>query len=567
MNIHLKILRYKKFIQLLSLVILCFLIYAPSLGNGFIWDDDTNLYKNPWIQTTGGLKDIWLSNKIYQYYPVNFTSFWLEHKLWGLNPSGYHAVNLILHILNVLLVFWVVRKLYARLAFPVALLFAVHPIQVETVAWITERKNLLSLFFFLSAILAYLRFDFTRRIRDYLFTVAMFAFALLSKPVAVCFIFFPALYKWWRDGKVTRREFRLSVILAAIGLFIALHTLYLEFYQVGARGSDFGLSFLERFILSARIMLFYPYKIIFPFDFVFFYPRWEVNANLWWQWLFSLAVILIAGALFIYRKKIGRGALALLIFYMISIFPVLGFLNVYGMKFSYVADHFSYLSTPALLLLICAGITFLSDRLKTKLTFLSSMAYKILIRGIFIIIIIYMCGKSIGLTKNYKNEKALWSNLVKDSPRCLVAYDSLAEEYRNIGEKEKVLDLYKKAVVINPAAQEAYYNLGNAYCDLGRNEDAIKAYERAIEINPGYLQALNNLASTYADLGQTARAIEIWNKAVQIDPGFAIAHFNLVKFYFAQKKYNLAIKHCDEIKKLGIQVDPKFLKLLESHVK
>ncbi|MDD5692828.1 MAG: tetratricopeptide repeat protein, partial [Candidatus Omnitrophica bacterium] len=206
-------------------------------------------------------------------------------------------------------------------------------------------------------------------------------------------------------------------------------------------------------------------------------------------------------------------------------------------------------------------------RLKERFAFLSSNAYKILSRGIFIIIIIYMCAKSVELTKNYKNEMVLWSNLVRENPRCLVAYDSLAEEYRNIGEKEKVLALYKKAIEINPGAREAYYNLGNAYCALGKNKDAIKAYEKAVQIDPGYLQAINNLASTYADMGSTGKAIEIWNKAVQVDPAFAIAHFNLVKFYFAQKKYDLAAKHCDELKKLGIPVDPAFLKLLESHRK
>ena len=567
MNLYLKIRQHKNIIQIILLVVLCFLIYAPSLGNGFIWDDDTNLYKNPWVQKTDGLQDIWFSHKIYQYYPVDFTSFWLEHKLWGLDPFGYHTVNLILHILNVLLVFWVVRKLYRRLAFPVALLFTVHPIQVETVAWITERKNLLSLFFFLWAILSYLRFDSTRKRRDYLLTVLMFTCALLSKSIAVCFIFFPALYKWWKDGRVARQEIRLSFTLAAIGLFLALYALYLEFYQVGARGSAFNLTFLERLALSGRIILFYPYKIIFPFNFIFFYPRWTIDVNVWWQWLFFLAAMLIPAALFIYRGRIGRGALALFIFYVISIFPVLGFLNVYGMQFAYVADHFSYLSTPGLILLICAGITLLLDRLKTRITFLSSMGYKILSRGFFILIIIYMCSKSMELTKNYKNEMVLWSNLARDNPRCLVAYDSLAEEYRDIGEKWKVVDLYKKAVSINPAAQEAYYNLGNAYCNLGNYEEAIKAYEKAIQIDPGYLQAINNLASTYADMGKIEKAIGLWNKAVEADPAFATAHFNLIRFYFAQKKYYLAIKHCDEIRKLGIPVDPEFLKLLESHRK
>lgn len=606
MNLHL-ILRHKKFIQLFLLVVVCLLIYVPSLGNGFIWDDDTNLYKNPWVQKTDGLKDIWFSSKIYQYYPVNFTFFWLEHKLWGLDPTGYHAVNLIFHILNVLLVFWVVRKLYSRLAFPVALLFAVHPIQVETVAWITERKNLLSLFFFLSAILAYLRFDSTKRIRDYLLTAAMFVLAMLSKPVAVCFIFFPALYKWWKDGAVSRREIRLSVVFAAIGLFIALLTLYLKYHNVGAQGRGFDLTFLERLALSGRILLFYPHKIIFPFDFIFFYPRWEVNVNVWWQWLFPLAVILISAALFIYRKKIGRGALALAIFYLISIFPVLGFLNVYGMNFSYVADHFSYLSTPILLLLLCASLTSLSDRLKARIGFLSSNAYKILSRGIFIIIIIYMCAKSIELTKNYKNSRSLWLNLIRVNPRAWVAYSNLAAIYANTGRTEEALDSYKKAVAFNPNFESAiglynalgnltlkmgknkeardsynkaieinpdskfnalsYYNLANAYYSIGSKAEAIKAYEKAIQVSPKYLDAINNLASAYADMGRTEKAIEIWNKAVQINPGFAIAHFNLAVFYFQRKQYNLAVKHCDKVNELGSEVDPEFLRLLKPYRK
>jgi hypothetical protein len=298
-----------KLFQVILIVFLCLLIYVPSLKNGFIWDDDDYVFKNPWIKNPEGLKVIWFTHETPQYYPLVFTTFWLEYKLWGLNPVGYHTVNLILHILNALLVFWLALKIYPRLAFIAALLFAIHPIQVETVSWITERKNLLSLFFVLGAMLAYLRFDHTRKMKDYLLPVGMFVCAILSKSVAVCFIFVPVLYEWWQCGRITWRKVRLSLVFILTGFLSALYTLYLEFYHVGAHGRAFTLPFLERLMVSGRIIFFYMYKLLFPFNFMFFYPRWAVNTAIWWQWLFPLAVGLILGALIYYRKTIGRGGI------------------------------------------------------------------------------------------------------------------------------------------------------------------------------------------------------------------------------------------------------------------
>jgi len=519
-------LRYSKFLQILLIILLCFIIYIPSLLNGFIWDDDQNLFKSPWIQGADGLRVIWFTNKTYQYYPVDFTTFWLEHKLWGLNPFGYHVVNLFLHILNALLVFWVVRKLYKRLAFSVALLFAVHPIQVETVAWITERKNLLSLFFFLLAILAYLRFDRIRRIRYYLLTVVMFVCALLSKSIAVCFIFFPVLYKWWKDARVTWREIRLSIVFVVIGLLSAFYTLYLEFYHVGAQGKVFDLTFLERFILSGRIIFFYVYKLLFPFNFMFFYPRWIIDTKIWWQWLFILAVVLILGTLVIYRKKIGRGALALFIFYIISIFPVLGFLNVYGMKFSFVADHFSYLSTPALLLLLCVSIRLFFDKLSIKFPLLMSTPYRIVMPILLAIITIYMGGKSMALTQSYKNAVVLWEDVIRKNPKAWIAYNNLGSAYNKVGKYEEAIPLLNKAIKLEPGYAEAYNNLGNAYNNIGNYEEAIALYKKAIELNPLFVEIYYNLGNAIRSIGNYEEAIALYKKAIELNPDYAGAFYN-----------------------------------------
>ena len=498
------------------------------------------------------LKVIWLTHEMPQYYPLVFTSFWLEHKLWGLNPFGYHTVNLILHILNALLFFWLALKIYPRLAFISALLFAIHPIQVETVAWITERKNLLSLFFFLSAILVYLRFDRTRRMKYYLLTVAMFVFALLSKSVAACFIFVPVLYKWWRDGKVTWREARLSAVFIVLGLLSGLYTIYLEFYNAGAHGKEFALPFLERFILSGRIIFFYIYKLLFPFHFMFFYPRWQVDARIWWQWLFPFAVMVGLGLLVYYRKRIGRGALALFIFYIASIFPALGFVNVFPMKFSFVADHFSYLSTPALLLLLCASVTFFFDKLKIKFPKLHSTLFRVFWAGLFILIVIYLCGKSMILTRNYKNEITHWSNLIRDNPKAWIAYNNLGLIYDNIGKTESAMDLYTKAIAIKPNFAEAYNNRGNAYKDQGNIQQAFSDFNKAIAINPNYAEAYNNRGTAYGKQGNIQQAISDFNKAIAIKPNYAEAYNNRGTIYRNQGNIQQAILDFNK----AIEIDP-----------
>jgi len=554
MNFLFKSPQYKKTLQVFLIILFCLIIYIPSLGNGYIWDDDLNVYKNQWVQKTDGLWNIWFSAKIYQYYPVDFTTFWVEHKLWGLNPFGYHLTNLLIHILNALLLFWVISKLYPRLAFIAALFFAVHPIQVETVAWITERKNLLSLFFFLLAVLAYLRFDRARVIKYYWLAVAMFILALLSKPVAVSFIFIPILYKWWKDGRVSFREIRLSAPLLAAGLIAAFYTLYLELYNVGARGQAFNLNFLERFILSGKIIFFYIYKICLPFKFMFFYPRWTVNAMVWWQWLFPAAVMLTIGALVYYRKKTGRGALALFIFYIISIFPVLGFINVYGMKFSYVADHFSYFSTPVILLLLCSGTTYFFDKVRHNFHLLSPVAYRTLKLCFLIFAVIYMCAKSSALTRNYKDEFTLWSNLIRHNPGAWIAYNNLGNLYRVMDKSDEALALYNKAIELKPDYVDAYNNLANIYGERGKSDEALALYKKVIAENPNYAIAYYNLGVFYNKMGKPEEAVALYKKAIAIDPYYADAYYNLGVFYDRTGKKEDAIL----LYKKAIESDPAY---------
>ena len=546
--------RYSKLLQLFFIIVLCLTTYASSVQNDFIWDDDSYVYANPYLQKTDGLRAIWFTHRLPQYYPMTFTTFWIEHQLWGDHPFGYHITNLILHVLNAILVFWVIQKLCATLAFPVALLFAVHPIQVETVAWVTERKNLLALFFFLLAMLSYLRFDDTRKTSHYFQTLGLFVCALLSKSIAVCFIFIPVLYGWWRNGKVTWREIRLSIPLVAIGALSAINTIYLELYRVGARGDAWDLTVFERIVLAGRILLFYLYKVCVPLKFSFFYSRWAIDASQWWQWLFPLIPIVVLILLFYFRHEIGRGPLALFLFYTVSIFPALGFFNVYPMKYSFVADHFSYLSTPVLFLLTCLCISFLLVKLKLKFPSLKSKTAKILMWLIFLSVITYMSGKSMVLTRNYKNVVTLWENLLNDNPKAWVAYTNLGYVYRSVGKIENAISIYQKAIETIPDNPNAYYNLANTYYDIGETEQAIEFYRKTLKIDSHYVNAYNNLGLIYNNLGKTNEAIELFRKAIEIDPKQAKTYYNLGLTYNTIGN----VKEAIELYKRAIEIDPHF---------
>ncbi|MFC1514923.1 tetratricopeptide repeat protein, partial [Candidatus Omnitrophota bacterium] len=524
---------YTRYLHVALIIILSLGVYVSSLGNGFIWDDDQYLYDNPLVQDSQGLKDIWFSYKTPQYYPLVFTTFWVEHKLWGLDPFGFRLVNMILHILNALLVFAILCRLYPRLAFLVALLFAIHPIQVETVAWITERKNLLCLFFFLSTFFCYLRFERTRTKGHYLQTLLLFICALLSKSVSVCFVAVPVLYRWWKKAEVSGRDILLLLPFAGLGLLGVVNTIYLELYRVGSSWDTWTLSFLERLILSGRILLFYIQKLVAPFEFIFFYPRWNIDTTQWWQWLFILASILLGGLLFTLRRRIGRGGSALFFFYVISIFPALGFITVYPMKYSFVADHFSYLSTPTLLLLICGSAAFFVDALNKRFPFLRSKAPRFLAYSLVGIAAILLCVKSISLTKSYRDELTLWQETIAKNPDAWMAYNNLGALYRKKGDFQKGITNLIKATQIKPDYAEAYYNLGNLYQEIGEPAKAITLYKTAIKVRPTYVEAHNNLGIVYYDTGKYEEAIHLHTKTIELKPDHAKAYSNLGLSYQA----------------------------------
>ena len=351
-----------------SLALLIFLAsmiaYLPAMGGGFIWDDNDYVTENPTLRDVAGLREIWLDpSATPQYYPLVHSSFWIEYQLWGLNPTGYHVVNVLIHILNALLLWRVLTRFSVPVAWFAALVFAIHPVHVESVAWITERKNVLSGFFYLSAVLCFLNFDdFTklhvqearRRYGWYVAAHVCFIAALFSKTVASTLPAALLVMIWWKRGKITLRNIVALLPMFAIGVFMGLFTVRLEKEQVGAQGIDWELSLIERLLIAGRAIWFYAGKLVWPFELIFTYPRWNIDHNQAWQYVFPAGVLAVLVGLWMTRNRIGRGPLAAVCFFCGTLFPALGFFDVYPMIFSFVADHFQYMASIGVIVLVVA---------------------------------------------------------------------------------------------------------------------------------------------------------------------------------------------------------------------
>lgn len=474
------VLRWSFFIILFAI-----LIYGFSLRDGFVWDDNYYILKNPSIHSWSGLFKMWSSPDIAFYdNPITLSFLWLEHKLWGFHPLGYHMVNLVLHILNALLLFGILRKLSPHLAGITALLFTIHPIQVETVAWASEQKNLLCLFFFLLAFHSFLDFDRQGKRKDYLKMILFFIAALLSKNIAICFSAVPFLYAWWKKGKISRTDLIQTLPLFILGgsiafMSVATHNVYSTAEEM--------LRFSQKIILSGKLFFFYLKQTFLPWQFLTFYPKWDLSWKLPQNWIFFIGVFALYGILYRMRHRVGRGAFALLGFYGISIFPALGFFYITLMKHSYASDHFTYLSLPPILLLGTSAISALDQKIKQfasekKATFsFFSFSKKIILT----IVILYLSVLSFRLTLKYKNSYVLFRQLVLQSPQSAPAHYHLARLCLDHLDSCDLLQagwLLQKAIQLGQKDFDVYEGLGFVYEKKLFFAQAIKTYQQAIDL-------------------------------------------------------------------------------------
>ena len=415
------------------LILLATLVaYWPVRSGGLLWDDDAHLTK-PELQSAGGLYRIWFEmGATQQYYPLLHSAFWLEHKLWGDSVLGYHLVNVFWHMVSITLVYFILERLKIPGSLLAAGIFALHPVMVESVAWMTEQKNTLSAVFYLSAMLVYLRFDESRRRSLYFLALALFVLGLLTKTVTATLPAALLVIFWWQRGAVSwRRDVAPLLAFFAVGAMAGVLTAWLERTQIGAEGVDFELNFLQRGLIAGRVVWFYLAKLLWPANLIFFYQRWDVDPTQWWQWLFPIATLGMLAGLWSIRHR-WRGPLASWLFFVGTLFPVLGFLNVYPFIISYVADHFQYLASLGI-------IVFLSAVVASPLVRTSGMP-RLLGNAACVFVVGMLGALTYRQSQMYANSVALYQATIERNPECWMAYNNLGWEFIAQGKPQAAIE-------------------------------------------------------------------------------------------------------------------------------
>jgi tetratricopeptide (TPR) repeat protein len=528
----------RNWLQGLFLIALVFIAYARIVHAGFIWDDESHLTRNQCIVGPLGLREIWTSTRAV-YYPLVLTTFWTLHKFVGLAPLPYHILNVLMHAGSAVLLWRVLRQLEVRGAWLGAALWAVHPVMVQSVAWVTELKNTQSCLFYLLSIFWFLRVDAEEtgaRMRWWRFGWALlfFVLAIVSKPSTVMLPAVLAVCVWWRRKRIRWRDVLNLIPFAVISALASVWTIWEQKFHSGASGPEWAQSWPERLIIAGRAIWFYLGKLVWPHPLIFIYPRWEIYSAQLTAYLPLLAALAALVALWLIRGKWSRPVFFGAAYYVISLFPVLSFFNVYFFRYSFVSDHFQYLASMGPLALAGAGMTEAIGSSKWK-AFLQPA-----VCGILLLVFGGLTWQQSGI---YRDLVTLYTATLAKNPGCWMAHYNLGIALRDQGETDQAITHYRQAVALRPNYAEAHYNLGRLLVKKGEFSDAIAHYEKALAINPADAEAHNNLGATLFQRGRVEEAITHYNTALAIQPGYADASCNLANALLSKDDMDGAIVH------------------------
>lgn len=525
-----------------GLVLAVLLVYLPALRAGFIWDDDMHLTANPRLQSWSGLVEIWTSRWAL-YYPLTSTTFWVLYRLVGLTAWAYHLVNIVLHAVAALLLWRVLDGFRLRGAWLGAVLFALHPVQVETVAWISELKNTQSLVFLLLSVLALQRSGLLpdnqwRDGRAYGWSLALYFCALMSKSAVATFPAVLVVLLWWKKSLRNGAGWRWLVPYFLPSLLFAGWTIWEQRYNSGAAGFEWGADVLDRLVTAARLVVFYFNTLLWPDTLMFVYPSLQLSAADLRSWMPLLALVIVLLGLLINLRDWGRPLLAAALCYGLLLFPVLGFFNIYYMRYSGAADHFQYLASIPLLAL--AGFS-----LQTAVRQVRQHApgYDLAVRFGIGLVVALLGLLSMRHVPVFGSNEALWKDSVRKNPGAWMAQNNLGLLYLDRGELEPAARHFRAALAANPNHYEALSNLGTILFRLGELSGAQASFERALALQPRLLVAQLNLGSVFEKRGEYAEAERCYRAALDQSPGMRDAHARLAGLYETTERMPEAIPH------------------------
>jgi protein O-mannosyl-transferase len=495
--------------------------YRPAWHGGFIWDDDRYVTNNPLLIMPDGLRRIWFSlDAPSQYFPLSYSLLRVERFLWDLNSTGYHWVNILLHVANALLVWRVLARLGIPGSWLAASIFALHPVQVESVAWISEVKNLLMAFFFLLTLLTWVEYLDRRDQRRpllYIGALVFYFLALAAKSTACTLPAALILILWWKKRSIDRRTIVQIVPFLVLALSAGLVAVWWEKYHQGTR-ILVSLTPLERVLIASRAFWFYLSKIFWPSNLTFIYPQWKIDVSnvTGYCWLAATAALIVL--VYFARRFFGRGIEVALLFFVATLAPVFGFIMLYTFRYTFVADHYQYLACIGPVALASAGFVKSADNLEN--------ARWIAWAGAFAAIAC-LSALTFRQSATYRDMETLWRSTIAKDPGSWMAYNNLGVVEFDKGNIDDAISKYERSLDLHPEYPEALYNLGSALLQKGRVEDAIKLCEEALKLQPSDVDAHVVLGNALMVKQDVDGAINHYRAALNLRPNDLNAHHNL----------------------------------------
>ena len=523
-------------LSIFALGLLIIVSYLPAmLWGGFVWDDRIFTDAKP-VQEISGLWQIWFAPSAIaeeaHYWPLVYTTFWLEHKLWGFDPTGYHIVNVLLHLANTLLLWHLLRRLAVPGAWLVAAVFAVHPLHVESVAWVIERKDVLSGLFYLAAVLAWMRFVEQSSRGRYVWSLVLYAAGLLSKSIVVTLPAALLIWHWWKQGRVTSTDLLRLVPFGVVGLIITVGDL--SFYQsVEPLSLDYSLT--ERTLIAARALWFYAGKLLWPSELAVIYPLWDIRVSDPLAWGYLIAAVALSLSLWHFRPQLGRGPLAGALFFAVTLSPVLGFFDYGYMQYAFVADRFQYLAGIGIMA-VAIGATAHGVRRLSGWWQKGALG----IAAVVIVVLGMLTWRQAGI---YRDGETLNRHIIALNPQARDVHLNLSKDLYEQGRYEEALEMARVAIAKRPDFSRANANLGEALNALGRSEEAEKHLRRAIALNPQEENAHLNLGAALYKQGRYEEVLEVTHVAIEQRPNHALAYYNLGVVLRKLGRFEEAEKH------------------------
>ena len=581
----------RKWLWGLFLIALVVVAYSGVFNAGFIWDDDKHLSRNACVVGPFGFKEIWTTAHAV-YYPLVLTTFWILNKFVSLNPMPYHILNVVLHGVSSILLWRVLRRLSVRGAWLGAAIWALHPVMVQSVAWVTELKNTQSCLFYLLSILCFLKWEqfggqngaspkrlkgASKRRRSgglFVLSVIFFALATLSKTSVVMLPAVLGLCVWWQNRRITGRNVLTLMPFAAISVIAGAWTIWEQRFHSGATGSDWAQTWPERLVIAGRAPWFYLSKLIWPHPLIFIYPRWEIDSSQVIAWLPLLALLAGLIALWFIPTNSGRAVFFAAAYYLASLFPVLGFFSVYFFRYSFVSDHFQYLASMGPLALAGAGIATAASqfggtpgavaprkpmrghRSAAATANTSALARHslplVLVSTILLVVLGFWTWRQ---TASYRDIKTLWQTTIDGNPACWMAENNLGNELLETGDVDAAVAYFQKAFQLKPDLLEAHYSLVYGLLRKGDSDAAMTEARNTLNLDPGDAEAHGVLGMVFMTKGLTDEAIAQFSRALEIRPDLSKAHYNLAIALLDKHETGKAINHYEK----ALDAEPNYL--------